>query len=541
MADAVVIGAGQNGLVAANVLADAGWDVLVLEAEATPGGAVRTEELTAPGFRNDVFSAFYPMTVASPPMRAMDLEAHGLRWRHGELVLAHPTEDGTCAVLSRDVEETVASVDAFRPGDGEAWRRLYARWERVGEEFLAAILSPFPPVGPALRVAGRLPGRDLIRFARFTLLSVRRLAEEDGFEGAGARRLLAGNALHADLTPEQPLGALYAWLLVSLGHTGGWPCAEGGAGQITAALQRRLERAGGEIRCSARVERVLVEHGRAVGVRLESGEEVRAARAVLADIDAPTLFLQLIGPGHLTAAELDDLGRFQFDNATVKVDWALESPLPWTAADAHRSPCIHISEGLDELTQTMAEMSQGLIPRLPFLLLGQYSRVDPTRQPPDRETVWAYTHVPQQVRGDAGGDLTGDWDGGDGDRFADRMEERIERLAPGFRDGILARHVFTPASMPRRDSNLVGGAVNGGTAQLHQQLVFRPLPGLATPGTPIDRLYLASASAHPGGSVHGAAGTNAALAALRRAQRPRRLAATAAGAAIAAAALSRRR
>jgi phytoene dehydrogenase-like protein len=149
--------------------------------------------------------------------------------------------------------------------------------------------------------------------------------------------------------------------------------------------------------------------------------------------------------------------------------------------------------------------------------------------------------VPQQVRGDAGGDLTGDWDGGDGDRFADRMEERIERLAPGFRDRILARHVFTPASMPRRDANLVGGAVNGGTAQLHQQLVFRPLPGLATPSTPIDRLYLASASAHPGGSVHGAAGTNAALAALRRAQRPRRLAATAAGAAIAAAALSRRR
>jgi len=222
-ADAIVVGAGPNGLVAANLLADAGWDVVVLEAEDTPGGAVRTGELTEPGFRHDVFSAFYPLAAASPAMAGMELERHGLRWRRAPLVLAHPAADGSCAVLSEDLGETAASLEAFAPGDGDAWGRLYGLWEAVGVHLLDALLTPFPPVRPGLRLLTRLRGRGLLRVARFGMLPVRRLGEE-AFGGAGGRPLLAGNALHADLTPDSAGGGLYGWVLCGLGSSTAGPC-----------------------------------------------------------------------------------------------------------------------------------------------------------------------------------------------------------------------------------------------------------------------------------------------------------------------------
>ena len=527
MADAIVIGAGPNGLVAANLLADAGWDVLVLEAEPEPGGAVRSAELVEPGFVNDVFSAFYPLAAASPHIRALRLEEHGLRWVRAEVAVAHPAADGTCAAISLDPAGTAASLDAFAPGDGEAWRRLYGLWERAGRHALDALLTLFPPVRPALRLAAELGPAELLRFLRFATLSVRRLGEET-FRGAGGRRLLAGNALHADLTPETPPGGVYGWTLCGLGQEVGFPVPQGGAGELTAALLRRLAVRGGRVVCGAPVERVVVRGARAVGVETADGERHEARRAVLADVGAPQLYWRLVGDGHLPARVLDDLVRFQYDSATVKVDWTLDGPIPWTHPDARRAGTVHVADDVDALTRQAAELACGELPARPYLVMGQYASFDPTRCPPGKETAWAYTHVPQHIAGDARGELAGRWDEQEAERFAERMEEEVERLAPGFRDRIRGRHVHTPPTLEAANRNLVGGAINGGTAQLHQQLVFRPTSQLARPETPIRRLYLASASAHPGGGVHGACGAHAARVAL--AAHRRRVPTVAAGA-----------
>jgi phytoene dehydrogenase-like protein len=496
--DAVVIGSGPNGLVAANLLADAGWDVEVLEAASVPGGAVRTAELTEPGFRHDEFSAFYPLAAASPAIRALELERFGLRWAHAPLALAHPERDGSCAVLSRRLEETAASLDAFAPGDGEAWISLYGLWERIGDGLLDAMVTPFPPLLAGARiVAGVGPG-ELTRFMRTMLLPLRRFGEEH-FRGEGGSRLIAGNALHTDLTADAALGAFYGWLLCCVGQEVGFPSPEGGAGELAGALVARLEARGGVVRCDAPVRRIDVRGGRAAGALLADGEVVRARRAVLADVSGPALYLRLLAREHVSR---------------------------------------RIVEGMDELAVQATELARRRIPARPFLVLGQYSCLDPTRSPPGKETAWAYTHVPQQILGDAGGELTGRWDEGEIDIFVARMEDQVEALAPGFRDLVRARHVHTPRTLEQANANLLGGAVGGGTAQLHQQFVFRPLPGLGRPETPVPGLYLASASAHPGGGVHGGPGAIAARAALH-AGRARR-AAYALGGAVAAGALLRR-
>jgi phytoene dehydrogenase-like protein len=226
---------------------------------------------------------------------------------------------------------------------------------------------------------------------------------------------------------------------------------------------------------------------------------------------------------------VDDLRRFQYDSSTVKVDWALSGPIPWMAEDARRAGTVHLAEGMDHFVEASRDLAMGCIPARPHLVVGQMGVADPTRSPAGTETAWAYTHVPQRVRGDAGGDLKGVWDFGEAEAFADRVEARIEALAPGFRSLIRGRYVATPPLLEAADANLVGGAVNGGTAQLHQQLVFRPVPGLGRAETPVRGLYLGSASAHPGGGVHGACGANAARAALAH-DRLRRARAFAAGA-----------
>lgn len=330
---------------------------------------------------------------------------------------------------------------------------------------------------------------------------------EETFAGAGGGLLLAGNALHTDLSPEASAGGLFGWLLCSLGQQHGFPVPEGGAGCLTAALVRRLESKGGRVECGQRVTKIEVRGGRAVGVVTAGGTAHDARRAVLADVVAPSLFLDLVGAGHLPPAFVKDLGRFQFDHGTVKVDWALSGPIPWSSPEAAGAGTVHVADSMDELTMYSAELATGRIPTHPFLIVGQMAVADPTRS----NTAWAYTHVPQ-----------GAWDDADTERFADVVQARIERLAPGFGDVVVGRHVFTPTSLAAANESLVGGAVNGGTAQIHQQLVFRPAPGLARAETPVAGLYLASSSAHPGGGVHGAPGANAARAALLRARWPGR-------------------
>jgi phytoene dehydrogenase-like protein len=497
--DAVVIGAGPNGLVSANVLADAGWSVHVLEAEAEPGGAVKTGELTLPGFRHDVFSAFYPLAAASPAFRRLELEHFGFEWRHGPLVLAHPVRDGRCVSLSRDLDETCASLDSFALGDGAAWHELTMLWHRAREPLLRGLVTPLPATRSALGLATL--GRDLPLFLRVALEPVRRLAETR-FRGAGAARLLAGNALHADFRPESPLSGFFGWLLCSLGQDVGYPFPRGGAGELTAALVRRLEARGGTVTCSTRVEHVVVRDGRAVAVRIADGRELDAHRAVLADVAAPSLFLQLLDRDDVPARFVRGARQFVWDWATVKVDWALDGPIPWTAADARRAPVIHIAEDMDELSAWAAALERGVVPREPFVVLGQYAMGDETRAPAGKETAWAYTHVPQGAKTDAA-------------EIAARIETRVEELAPGFGALVLARHVAGPDDLERANENLVGGAINGGTARLRQQLVRRPPGSFGRPETGIRGLYLASASAHPGGGVHGGPGAIAARCALR--------------------------
>jgi phytoene dehydrogenase-like protein len=512
MADAVIIGAGPNGLVAANLLADQGWEVTVLEEAAEPGGAVRSGELVEPGFTHDMFSAFYPFTLASPHMRKLDLERWGLEWAWSRIAVAHPTRDGTCPAISSDIEETVASLDECASGDGDAWRGLYELWRRVRTGALGAFFAPFPPVRPVLGLLETLGPRELLRFARFSTLPVRELGEEH-FRSDGGTRLLAGNALHADISPETALGGVFGWVLCSLAQDHGFPAVRSGAGEMTAALVRRLEASGGQVLCRQRATAIECSGGRARAV-LTGEQRHPAARAVIADVGAPQLYRELLSGVPLPGSLLKDLENFRYDNGTVKVDWTLDGPIPWQAERARAAGTVHVAEGVDALTRQSAEMACRLIPSEPYLVLGQYGGFDSSRAPAGKETAWAYTHVPQEIRGDAAHELTGSWDERETEIFAERIEQQVEVLAPGFRDLIRGRHVFTPTTLQQANRNLVNGALNGGTAQLHQQLVFRPVPGLARPETPIEGLYLGSASSHPGGGVHGGPGANAASAAL---------------------------
>ncbi|MEU0836336.1 NAD(P)/FAD-dependent oxidoreductase [Streptomyces sp. NPDC005969] len=516
MPDAVVIGAGPNGLVAANLLADAGWSVEVLEAQDEPGGAVRHDRGVDPEFASDLFSAFYPLAAASPVLAGLNLEREGLTWSHAPKVLAHPLRDGRCAVLSRDPEETAASLEAFAAGDGAAWKELREVWETLRPDLLDALFTPFPPVRAGTRLALRLGAAGGLRLARTMVLPVRRLGEEE-FRGEGGRLLLAGNALHADLAPEAAGSGGFGWLMSMLGQTYGFPVPTGGAGTLTAALVRRLARRGGKIRCGEQVTEVVVRGGRAVGVRTTGGEAVAARRAVLADVSAPALYGSLVAERHLPPRLLADLKRFQWDFATFKVDWALNGQVPWTCSEAAQAGTIHLAEGVDGLTRFAAQIAMGRVPDEPFALFGQMTTADPSRSPQGTESAWAYTHVPHRVRGDAGDDgLTGSWDAREQEAMADRVEAQVERYAPGFRGLIRARRILAPPTLESMDANLHGGAINGGTTAVYQQLVFRPTPGTGRPETPVRGLYLASASAHPGGGVHGAPGANAARAALRR-------------------------
>jgi len=516
--DAVVIGAGPNGLVAANRLLDAGWSVLVLEAQPDVGGAVRSDSELHPDYVHDTFSAFYPLAAASPVIESFGLEEHGLRWRHAPAVLGHPRPDGSWALLHRDRHVTAALVDEQCPGDGQAWLDTCAEWDRIGPHLVDGLLAPFPPVRAGVALLARLRSVGGLDFVR-TLLSPAAELGRARFGGESPRLLLAGNAGHSDIPLDGAGSGLMGLLLCMLGQTVGFPVPEGGAGRLAHALADRVRALGGTIRCSAPVVRVLVDGGRATGVRTEDGEEYAARRAVIADVVAPHLYGGLVPDEALPARTVRAMRRFQLDPSTVKVDWALDGPVPWATPPPHAPGTVHIADSVEQMTEALGQVSAGAIPAAPFLLTGQMTTSDPTRSPAGTEALWAYTHVPQTSHRDAGEEgIRGVWDRDDCERFADRMQARIEKFAPGFSSRIVARRILGPREMEARDANLVGGAVNGGTAQLHQELVFRPVPGLGRAETPIKNLYLGSASAHPGGGVHGAPGVNAARAALLHAR-----------------------
>jgi phytoene dehydrogenase-like protein len=501
--DAVVIGAGPNGLVAATLLAEAGWDVLILEAMDEPGGAVRSAELTVPGFTHDVFSGFYPLVAASPVMRELDLEAHGLRWAHAPLVLAHPLGTERSVGLHRDRQHTADSLAEFHPDDGPAWLRLCEEWDRIGGAVVELLLRPFPPVRPGVRLAramGLGPGTRLIRR---TVTPLSRWAQEE-FAGPGAPALFAGCAMHSDLGPADAGSALFGWLLAMLGQQHGFPVPVGGAARLTDALVSRAHAAGARLETSSPVETVHVAGGSAQGVIVTGGRKVRARRAVLADVGAPVLYDSLVPREAQPAGLRRAMDRFEWELPAVKVDWALAEPIPWQAKEIRGAGVVHLGGDMHELTRTAQALRRGERSAFPYAVLGQLGAADPSRSPGGTETAWAYAHLPAGRHDDA--DAVADAVG--------EMEGAVEEAAPGFGELVLGRSVLDPAAMCARNPNLQRGAMNGGTAALHQQLVFRPVPGAGRADTPIDGLFLASASAHPGGGVHGACGANAARAAL---------------------------
>jgi phytoene dehydrogenase-like protein len=333
------------------------------------------------------------------------------------------------------------------------------------------------------------------------------------FGGESPNLLLSGNAAHADIPLDAAGSGLMALLLAMLGQTVGFPAPVGGAGALPAAMARRLESKGGTIRTSSPVDSVVVRDGRAVGVTA-NGEEYRARRAVVADVAAQNLYGGLVDWTDLPARVRRSMSTFELDAATVKVDWALSGPVPWSSPPPYAAGTVHIAESMDALVTALNQVTTEQIPAAPFLLTGQMTTTDPSRSPAGTESLWAYTHVPQRPRGDVLGEIRGVWDADDCERFGDRMQAQIERFAPDLASRILSRRVLGPRQLEERDQNLIGGAVNGGTANLHQQVIFRPIPGLGRANTPVKRLYLGSASAHPGGGVHGACGMNAARAAL---------------------------
>ena len=518
--DAVVVGAGPNGLVAANLLADHGWDVLVLEAQDRPGGAVASADDVHPGFVHDTFSAFYPLAAVSPTIRSLHLEEHGLEWAHAPAVLGHPLADGRWALLHRDRSVTAGLLDDADPGDGDAWLGLCDLWDRVGEHVIGALLSPFPPVRSSLRLLPQLPKAGGLHFVQ-TLLQPALALGTARFDGDLPRLLLAGNAGHADIPLDSAGSGMLGLLLTMLGQTVGYPAPVGGAGRLADALVARLRSRGGEVRCGAEVTSVTVADRRACGVVLADGERLPVRRAVLADVAAPHLFGRLLDPTDLPARVRRGMRAFRMDPGTVKVDWALDGPVPWASPPPYAPDTVHVADSVEQMAEALGMVAAGTVPARPFLLVGQMTSTDPTRSPAGTEALWAYTHVPQHTVRDAGADgiggragVRGTWDTDDRERFADRMQARIEALAPGFGSRVLARRVLGPRELEARNANLVGGAVGGGSSQLDQQLVFRPVPGLGRAETGIAGLYLASAAAHPGGGVHGACGSNAARAAL---------------------------
>ena len=512
--DAVVIGAGPNGLTAAAKLARSGWKVLVLEAQDRAGGAAATLNLTEPGavldaaasglrpsaggagFLHDVGAAFFPFGPISPAFLDLDLAGAGLRFAFAPIDSAHPAADGSCGVLARDTERMARELGA----DGAAWRKLAAWRARMGDKKFAELtLGALPLVRPALALG-------LTSLARLGLAELHSSASfAERFRTGAAQRIVPQLSLHADVGPDDAAGAPIGLVLALSALSAGFPVAVGGTGAITSALFRRLGEAGGTLRLRQRVAKVIVRDGAVVGVRTVGGEVIEA-RAVLADTSAPALCLDLVGEEHLPRRLVDAMRNFQHGWGTFKVDWALDGPVPWTAASAREAAVVHLGGDVPELRAFTQQVRRGELPAHPYLVLGQQSLCDPARAPPGKHTLWGYSHVPSVI---AGG-----WAAG-AQRFADRIDAEIEALAPGFKKLVRARVLHAPPDLEAWDENLVGGDLGGGSAQLHNQFFWRPAFPYFDYRFGLRGLYLCSASAHPGAGVHGACGWNAANVALR--------------------------
>jgi phytoene dehydrogenase-like protein len=465
----VIVGSGPNGLVAAVTLAQAGKRVLVREAEDTVGGGTRSAELTLPGFVHDVCSSIHPFVPGSPVLRTLPLEQHGLELVQPDAPLAHPLDDGTAVVLERSVEKTAAGLGE----DGDAYRRLVEPVVSDWPKLEAAVLGPL----------AALPSHPLAaaRFAAKALRSATGLASQR-FRGDRARALLAGCAAHSIVPLERSPTAGFGLVLLVSGHLFGWPFPRGGSQCIADALVSLLRELGGEVEASAPVD---------------SLDDLPRTRSVFCDV-APRELVRIAG-GRLPRDYVRRLGHFRHGPGAFKVDYALNGPIPWAAAECGRAGTVHLGGTLAEIAESERAPWRGRVAERPFVLLAQHSLFDTTRAPNGRHTAWAYSHVPHGSRLDV----------------TERIEAQIERFAPGFRERVLARSVLPPSALEARNRNLVDGDLNGGAATLWR-LASRPVTKLNPYATPARGVYLCSASTPPGGGVHGMCGYLAARSALER-------------------------
>jgi phytoene dehydrogenase-like protein len=494
---ALVIGSGPNGLVCAIHLAAAGFDTTVLEQAPSPGGGISSSEDTLPGFVHDRCAGFFPLAAESPAIRGLALERHGLEWIDPEVPMVHPFSDGTSIELRRDLDATVAGLDRAVPGAGAAWRSVAAPLLAHEQLVRRAALNTFPPLVPGLRLALKLRRRSL-ELGRLMLGSAANLGREL-FDHPAPTAWLCGSVAHSDLTPGSAGGAAFAFALNWLGHAVGWPIPRGGAGSLPTAMIAKLAANGGRVRCGARVERILCPAGRVAGVRLAGGEEL-AGDVVVATVSAGP-FAAMLPDGALPARLTGRLARWRYGLGTFKLDWALEGPVPWTAAEARRAAVVHLGDTVEAFFRSAQESGLGRVPAAPAMVVGQQSLHDPTRAPAGRHTLYAYARVPQRYEEDD-------------EAVADLLEARIESFAPGFRKLVLGRSFRSPAQLEAENPSLVGGDLGGGSLELDQQLIFRPAPELVRHRTPVRGLYLGSASVHPGAGVHGVPGAGAAAAVL---------------------------
>ncbi len=465
--DAVVVGSGPNGLAAAITLARAGRSVVVLEGEGTIGGGARSAQLTLPGFVHDVCSAIHPLGCSSPFFRGLPLAEHGVEWIHPPAALAHPFDDRTAAVLERSVETTGQSLGR----DAGAYKKLMEPLVADADKLLQDLLGPPRPPRHPWAAA---------RFGLRAIRSARGLAES-WFQEHRARGLFAGVAAHSVLPLEYPFTASFGLLLAMLGHSAGWPLACGGSQKIAEGMASYLKSLGGEI---------------LTGRRVSALEDLPKARAVLFDV-TPRQLLR-IAAHRFPAGYRRRLERFRYGPGAFKLDWALDGPIPWKAAECARAATVHLGATLEEIAVSEAAVAKGGHPETPYVLVAQQSLFDASRAPAGKHTAWAYCHVPNGSAFD----------------MTERIERQMERFAPGFRDRVLARSVFSPARFEQHNPNLVGGDIAGGANDI-RQLLMRPAFGLVPYATPAKGIFLCSASTPPGGGVHGMCGYHAARAVLR--------------------------